>query len=126
MPTELTAAVEIVARDETVYDDSAELKLSRVVISRTFTGEVEGTSAANLLLAQPGGGYMALERFTGSIGGRTGTAVFCHGRMNASPEPIAYGEIVAGSGTGELEGISGTAAFSFEGGNAKLTVTLND
>jgi hypothetical protein len=120
---ELTAAVEIVSRDEVVYDDSAELKLSRVVISREFTGEIEGTSAANLLLAQPGGGYMALERFTGTIGGRTGTAVFSHGRMNAA-EPVAYGAIVAGSGTGELEGIAGTAAFSFEGGAAKLTITL--
>jgi len=127
MAEELTGTVEITSRDETVYEEPpGTTKLSRVLIHRAFTGEVDGTSVANLLLAQGegGGGYMAQERFSGSLGGRSGTVVFRHGRLNGGPEQIAFGEIVGGSGTGELEGVSGKVAFNFSPDGASVTVTL--
>ena len=129
MATELTGSVEITSRDETVYEEPpGTTKLSRVLIHRTFTGEVDGTSVANLLLAQGegGGGYMAQERFTGSLGGRSGTVVFRHGRLNGGPEQIAFGEIVGGSGTGELEGVVGKVTFTFSPDGATVTVALVD
>lgn len=57
MTRELSAKVEITSREETVYDEPAEgPKLSRVVIHRAFTGDLEGTSVANLVLCQGEGG----------------------------------------------------------------------
>jgi hypothetical protein len=124
---ELTADVEIVSREEDFYDDPGDaMKLSRVKIARTFHGDLEGTSSASIMLAQPGGAFVAQERFTGSIGGRTGTVVFSHGRVNAEPDEVKWGVIVAGSGTGELEGIGGTVTFVFSGSKASLSVVLND
>jgi hypothetical protein len=129
MATELKGSVEITSREETVYDEPpGTTKLSRVLIHRSFTGDVEGTSVANLLLAQGegGGGYMAQERFTGSIGGKSGTVVFRHGRLNGGPEPIAFGEIVGNSGTGDLAGVVAAVAFAFSPDGASITVTLSD
>lgn len=124
---QLSADVEIVSRDEDCYDDPGDgMKLSRVKIARTFRGDLEGTSSASIMLVQPGGAFVAQERFTGSIGGRTGTVVFSHGRVNAEPDEVKWGVIVAGSGTGELEGIGGTVTFVFAGSTANLTLVLND
>jgi Protein of unknown function (DUF3224) len=129
MANELTASVEITSRDETVYDEpSAGPKLSRVVINRAFTGDLEGTSVANLVLCQGegGGGYMSSERFTGSIGGKKGTVVFHHGRVNGGASPVAFGEIIPNSGTGELEGIAGHVNFAFSPAGASVTLSLTN
>ena len=128
MVTPLTAKVEITSRDETVYDEPAEgPKLSRVVIHRAFVGDIQGTSVANLVLCQGegGGGYMASERFTGSIGGKTGTVVFHHGRINGGSDPVAFGQIIPNSGTGELQGVAGSVDFAFTPDGATLTVELS-
>lgn len=128
MPKELTAQVEITSRDETVYDEPAEgPKLSRVLIQRSFAGDIEGTSVANLVLCQGegGGGYMASERFTGSIDGKSGTVVFHHGRINGGSDPLAFGQIIPNSGTGALQGIAGSVNFAFSPEGATLTIGLD-
>jgi hypothetical protein len=129
MATELHASVEITNREQTVYDEPAEgTTLSKVIITRAFHGDLEGTSVANLLLAQGegGGGFMAAERFSGSIGGRKGTVVFYHGRVNGGTTPTAFGEIVPGSGTGDLAGAAGSVNFDFRPDGARVTVSLSD
>ena len=128
MANELVAKVEITSREETVYDEpSAGPKLARVVIHRTFTGDLEGQSVANLLLCQGegGGGYMSSERFTGSIGGKSGTVVFHHGRVNGGTEPLQFGEIIPNSGTDELQGIAGSVNFAFSPAGASVTLTVS-
>jgi len=53
-------------------------------------------------------GYVAMERVTGSLGGRRGSFVFQHsGTMNRGAPELRV-TVVPDSGTGELTGLSGS------------------
>jgi Protein of unknown function (DUF3224) len=110
--------------DEEPYGEAAGTELSRVHISRTFTGDLEGESTAELLIAKAegGGGYIGHDRISGILQGRSGSFVFQHGGL-LGPEGVSNtGTIVPGTGTGELEGISGEGTMlADEEGNHTLT-----
>jgi hypothetical protein len=112
--------------DEEAYAEAGGVELSRVHISRTFTGDLEGESAAELMIAKSegGGGYIGHDRISGNLAGKTGGFVFQHTGI-MGPEGITNtGTIVPGSGTGELEGISGEGTMlADEDGNHTFTLT---
>ncbi len=88
------------------------LKLNRNVVRKEFSGDMVGTSEAQMIAAftdTPGSaGYVAIEHFTGSVGGKSGSFVLQHsGVMNKGDAQLTV-TIVPDSGTGELAGISGT------------------
>lgn len=88
------------------------LKLNRNAVSKMFYGDMAGTSEAQMLAAftatQGSAGYVAIEHFTGSVGGRSGSFVMQHsGIMNRGEAHLTV-SIVPDSGSGELAGISGT------------------
>jgi hypothetical protein len=90
-------------------DEAADdLALGRVAFRKTYKGDdLTGTAVATMLncgqLA-----YTAMERVTGTLGGRTGSFVLMHGAAPGAERPdVATGVIVAGSGTGELAGLTG-------------------
>lgn len=80
--------------------------ISSAVLTKTFTGDVEGTSTVRMTAAAQTA-YVAMELITGSVHGRKGSFVLLH---VASPEDARW-VIVAGSGTDELTGLSGTAVL---------------
>jgi Protein of unknown function (DUF3224) len=112
--------------DEEPYGEAEGTELSRVHISRTFRGDLEGESTAELMIAKSegGGGYIGHDRITGALGGRSGAFVFQHGGI-MGPEGVSNtGTIVPGTGTGELEGISGDGTMlADEDGNHTLTLS---
>ena len=84
----------------------------RFELTKTWTGEAEGTSRGTMLTAGDpetgSAGYIASEIFEGSLAGRTGTLAFQQlGTMTGGEPGLSY-VIVPGSGTGELEGTTGT------------------
>ena len=88
-------------------------------LDKQFSGPLEGTSEVTMLASnagdQPSGGYVALERFTGSLDGKRGTFVMQHsGTMSPAGMQIDV-RITPGSGTGDLAGIEGTLAIRVEG-----------
>lgn len=86
--------------------------LSHNSFTKTFSGDLEGSSITQMLSARsPGGaGYVAMERIVGRLGDRVGTFVLLHmGTLDETGEPTGHWNIVPGSGTGELAGISGHA-----------------
>jgi hypothetical protein len=105
-----TATFEITGWDQTEWDDSPSGKLGRAHVTKQFSGDLVGTSAAEVLTAGTSAGpaaYTAQERFTGSLGDRTGSFIAQHGATS-----IADGSrwvIVAGSGSDGLVGLTGTA-----------------
>ncbi|MFG6199894.1 DUF3224 domain-containing protein [Nonomuraea sp. JJY05] len=106
------ATFEIVAFDESVYDEHAEgPKLTRVTIRKRYQGVIDGTGVAEVLTAQggAGGGYVASERIEGTLDGRRGTFVIQHWGLADGAEQSSEGSIVPNSGTGELTGIAGRA-----------------
>jgi hypothetical protein len=119
----ITAGVEITAWDErpsTLDGHGAAL------VRKRFRGALEATSVAELISLQTdgGAGYVASELVEGTLEGRTGSFVIQHGGVgDGSSAARAFGHVVPGSGTGELEGLRGEAAFAHDDAGARLTFT---
>ena len=97
---------------EPPFLEQDELKLNRNVVRKAFSGDMVGASEAQMIAAftaTPGSaGYVAIEHFTGLVGGKSGSFVLQHsGVMNKGDAQLTV-TIVPDSGTGELAGISGT------------------
>ncbi|MBI3132846.1 MAG: DUF3224 domain-containing protein [Acidobacteria bacterium] len=92
----------------------------RLSIDKTFHGQLEGTSRGQMLAEGDGrgesGGYVALERVTGTLGGRRGTFVLMHTGTLVARHPEMVITVVPGSGTGELSGLAGRFQILIEGG----------
>ncbi|MFT7840747.1 DUF3224 domain-containing protein [Saccharothrix sp. BKS2] len=102
--------------DDTTWDE-AEPKLSRVLVEKTYTGVLEGTSTAELTTCQPSegqAGYVGTERFTGTLDGRTGSFVMQHGGVVSAAGARSFGHVVPGSGTGGLAGLGGEVRLAHE------------
>lgn len=97
--------------DETPYDERDGVKLARTRVTKTFRGEVEGTSTAELLMtyvADEGVAYVGLERITGSVHGQAGSFVLHHTAGSSG----ASWTVVPGTGTGKLAGLAGEATIT--------------
>jgi hypothetical protein len=111
--------------DEEPYGEAEGTALSRVHISRTFIGALEGAGIAELLIAKSegGGGYVGHDRITGTLHDRPGGFVFQHTGLMGPEGVTNTGTIVPGSGSGELAGITGEGRMlADEEGNHTLTL----
>lgn len=96
-----------------------EKTLGRMSIDKQFSGDLTASSKGEMLAAMtdvPGSaGYVAMERVTGSLAGRSGSFVLQHsGTMNRGSAGLVV-TVVPDSGTGELKGITGTMTIIVEG-----------
>ena len=109
-------------RDAVTFDDAEGATLGRVTAPKTFRGDLEGTSRAELLTVYDADGnpaaYVGVERVTGVLCGRSGTFVLHHTAPGTAGEPIVI-RIVPNTATGELAGLSGTFLITgdVEGGH---------
>ena len=113
--------------DEEPYGEAEGAEVSRVHISRSFSGDLEGSSTAELLIAKSegGGGYVGHDRITGALQGRSGGFVFQHSGLMGPDGVTNSGTIVPGTGTGELEGITGDGSMlADDEGNHTLTLAF--
>jgi hypothetical protein len=97
---------------EPPYLDQDGIKLNRNVIRKEFSGDLVGRSEGQMVAAYtatPGSaGYVAIEHFTGSVDGRSGSFLLQHHGLMEKGEAALTVTIVPDSGTGELAGIAGT------------------
>ena len=101
-------------------DVSRAANLGRMSIDKVFHGDLEGTSKGEMLSAMSevkgSGGYVAMERVTGTLGGRSGTFVMQHiGKMTRGTPELSI-TVVPDSGTGGLVGLAGTFSLRIEEG----------
>jgi hypothetical protein len=94
----------------------------RLKLKKMFRGDLEGTSEGEMMSVQGAvegsGAYVAIERVTGSLGGRKGTFALVHnGTMRRGGEFNLTIRVVPDSGTGELAGLTGTMEIAIEGGD---------
>jgi len=85
--------------------------LNRMTLDKHYHGDMEASAQGQMLTAgtavKGSGAYVAIEKVTGSLNGRTGTFVLQHsGTMNKNVPQLTI-NVVPDSGTGQLEGISG-------------------
>ena len=82
-----------------------------MTIDKQFHGDLEATSQGQMLAAKSNvkesAGYVAMERVSGSVGGRVGTFVLQHSGTMTRGEPQLSVTVVPDSGTGDLTGLSG-------------------
>lgn len=102
-------------------DDYADGKsLARLTIDKRFHGELEATSKGQMLSAMGGvkgsAGYVAIERVTGTLGGRRGTFVLQHDGMMNRGAPTLVITVVPDSGTDELVGLAGAMLIDVTNG----------
>lgn len=91
----------------------------RLALAKTFQGDIIGTSVGMMLgstdAAQTSGGYVALEKVTGTLQGKSGSFVLQHnGTMTPQAMEMRI-SVVPGSGTEQLAGIAGTFKIIIEG-----------
>lgn len=102
------------------------VKLARLTLRKTFSGDMSGRSEGEMLSAMttvPGSaGYVAIERFAGTVHGREGSFVLQHsGTMDRQVRQLSIA-IVPDSGTGALAGIAGRFLLDVEGGQHRYTL----
>ena len=92
-------------------DNAADPMLGRMSIDKQFRGELDATSRGEMLTAgtatRGSAGYVAIEKVSGSLQGRSGSFVLHHlGTMTRGNGHLSV-HIVPDSGTGQLSGITG-------------------
>lgn len=90
----------------------------RLLIDKQFHGDIEGTSKGQMLTAgdftKGSAGYVAIEQIAGTLGGRTGSFALQHSGTITNGVQELHIKVVPGSGTGQLEGISGTMTIEIK------------
>ncbi|MFC0625931.1 DUF3224 domain-containing protein [Kribbella deserti] len=120
---QFTQSFEITKWDQATYDDSDGINLGKAVVGKTFTGTLEGTSSAELLVVGTPEGpaaYTAVERFEGSLDGKSGSFVMLHGAT--ADQTSSPGKILPNTGTGELAGLTGTVTYEHDDEGPRLTL----
>ena len=104
----------------TPQTDGEDLGLGRMTINKQFLGDLDAISQGQMLAARSSvtgsAGYVAIERVSGSLGGRTGTFVLQHSGTMTRGEPQLSVTVVPDSGTGDLTGLSGKMAIKIAEG----------
>ena len=87
--------------------------VQRTRFAKTFTGEVAGTSVVEAVMYgtpdAAAAAYVGIERFEGSVGDAKGSFVLTHRATILDGQQVAELQILPGTGTGDLAGITGTA-----------------
>jgi len=97
----------------------------RMSIDKHFQGALEGTSLGEMLtggnLSAGSAGYVAIERVTGTLDGKTGSFLLQHSAtMHAGQFSLTI-TVIPASGTGELAGIAGSMNIIMDGGKHSYT-----
>ena len=103
------------------FDDSDDgAARGRMSLDKHFHGDLEATSKGEMLSAMTGtqgsAGYVAIEKVTGTLGGRQGTFVLQHNATMTRGAPYLNIVVVPDSANEELAGLRGTLAITIEDG----------
>jgi hypothetical protein len=93
------------------YNSEPDTKLGRMSIDKEFRGDLQATSKGEMLSAMTdikgSAGYVAIERVTGTLHGRSGAFVLQHNATMTRGAPALNIIVVPDSATGQLAGLSG-------------------
>jgi hypothetical protein len=94
--------------------------IGRMSLAKTFSGDLVGQSEGEMLgfrnVAVGAGGYVAMEAVQGLLAGRRGSFVLQHSSTMEGEIASQSIQVVPGSGTGDLAGLSGRLVINREDG----------
>ena len=100
--------------------DTADASRGRFSIDKQLHGDIEGISKGEMLTASTpvdgSAAYVAIERITGTLRGRTGSFVLQHTGTMTRGAPQLDVTVVPDSGTGQLKGLTGRMTIDIGGG----------
>jgi hypothetical protein len=101
-------------------DKSDDKSLGRMTIDKQWHGDLEGTSKGQMLtggdVTKGSAGYVAIEKFTGTLKGQKGTFILQHSATMTRGEGQLNITVVPDSGTDQLSGLTGKLMIKIEGG----------
>jgi uncharacterized protein DUF3224 len=104
-------AFDVKAEPQGEADKAEGSTLGRYSLEKQYHGDLEGTAKATMLTAgtdvKGSAGYVAMERVTGTVKGRSGSFVLQHSGTMAHGDSQLSVTVVPDSGSGQLAGIAG-------------------
>ena len=130
MTNKLKGVFQITGWDESPYLESGDgSKQSSANVTQSYTGDIEGSSEINYLMAyqsKDSALFVGFETFTGTIAGKNGSVIFQHNGTFENGIASSKFVIVMNSGKGELLNITGIGSFkSGENGQANYALEVN-
>lgn len=105
---------------QTQDDKSAGPAIGRMSLDKKFHGDLEATSQGEMLAfttsVQGSAGYVAMEKVSGTLQGKSGTFVLQHSGTMTRGEPQLSITVVPDSGTGQLTGLTGRMTIQIADG----------
>jgi hypothetical protein len=129
MTTHAEATFKVKGWDEQPWDTAeGQPKMTRSEVTKSFEGDLTGSSHLQYLMTYREDGtadFVAMERIQGTLGGKRGTFVLRH--VGAFVDGAASGtwSVVDGSGTDDLQGLTGSSAFSIPKGEEAFPFVLD-
>ena len=109
--------VKLSAQSDYPSDDAP---LGRMLIDKQFHGDLEAVSLGQMLGAMTAvkgsAGYVAIERVTGKLHGRSGTFLLQHSSTMTRGVPQQSVTVIPDSGTDELAGLTGKMTINIADG----------
>lgn len=113
--TRASGTFEVKLTPQATDDKTENAALGRMSIDKQFHGDLEATSRGEMLAAgtdvKGSAGYVAMERVSGTLQGRSGTFVLQHSGSMTRGTPQLTVTVVPDSGTGQLVGLAGEMAI---------------
>jgi hypothetical protein len=106
--------------------EDADYPVGRLTIKKTYTGAVNGKGLGQMISKRTVGGsavYYAIEEFKGNVNGKSGSFTLLHsGAMSKDSQSLDI-TILQGSGSRELENISGSMNIIQDGNNHRYELS---
>lgn len=125
-----TGTFEVKTKPAEASEIGKEAGVGRMTIDKVWTGDIEGTSKGEMLTGITGEtgsmAYTAVEKVTAKIAGKTGSFYLVHRATMMKSNPagaVLDCDVVPGSGTGELAGLTGSLKIDMSGGGHRYAFT---
>ncbi|ARE78075.1 DUF3224 domain-containing protein [Streptomyces sp. NPDC059558] len=104
-------------------------RLAHAHVTNAFTGGIEAPgTACDYTIAYTGenvGSYSGMELVAGSLDGRKGSFVLEERGTFDAGGTVCRFEVVPGSGTGDLAGLTGSGGFTYRHGDTSVAYTFS-
>ena len=111
MTVHATGMFDVTIAPLAAYNSAEGALLGRMSIDKHFHGDMEGTSQGEMLTAggsiKNSAGYVAVERVTATLNGRSGSFALMHTGIMTRGDGKLTITVVPDSGSGDFAGISG-------------------
>jgi len=116
MSTRVTGSFSVKMIPQEPSETTKETAIGRMSLEKRYEGELAGVGRGEMLTVhgavEGSAGYVAIERFLGTLQGRAGGFALQHNGIMNRGEPSLSVVVVPDSGSGELVGLTGRMILS--------------